>query len=266
MSIWARNILLAMQIGALSLLAACGQSEPVRNARLEQAADHSQRAQRAFERGDYLTAAKRYESALELDVALENVEGIAIDALNLARVNQMLGRTERAHAYLDGLLQDRALKYEDKYLAVAALRKSLLMLEQGDAKAAGVWLDKAVGWCGKGCTAEGAIDNARAALALREGDTSRAAHWAERAVASNKGSSPLEYANALRHLAEARLMAGEHGEALRLAAEVLALDKTQGLPEKIRLDLLLAARVHAGMGDTEEAARFRERASRIRTR
>jgi len=265
MSMW-RYMLLVMQIGWLSLLAACGQSEPVRNARLEQAADHSQRAQRAFERGDYLTAVKRYEAALELDVALENVDGIAIDALNLARVNQVLGRTERAHAYLDGLLQDRALKYEGKYLAVAALRKSLLMLEQGDTKAAGAWLDKAVAWCDKGCTAEGAIDNARAALALSEGDALRAAHWAERAVASNKGVSPLEHANALRLLAEAKLMAGEHADALRLAAEVLALDKSQGLPEKIRLDLLLAARVHAGMGDAGEAARFRERASRIQVR
>ncbi|MEW5904569.1 MAG: hypothetical protein AB1722_09545 [Pseudomonadota bacterium] len=266
MSMWWRYLLLTLQIGCVALLTACGQSEPMRNVRLEQAADHSHRAQRAFERGDYLTAMKRYEAAFELDVALENEEGIAIDALNLARVNQMLGRTEQAHAYLDGLLQDRAIRYADKYLAVAALRKSLLMLEQGDTKVVAAWLDKAVVWCGKDCAVEGAIDNVRAALALREGDAVRAAQWAERAMSETKDSSSLEYANALRYLAEARLMSGEHAVAARVADEVLALDKAMGAPEKIKLDLLLNARVHAGMGDTDEAARFNERASRIRTR
>ena len=67
-------------------------------------------------------------------------------------------------------------------------------------------------------------------------------------------------------MSEARLMQGEFATALDLAEEALAVDKTLGLPEKIRLDLLLSASAYEGQGDSERAARFRERAARIAAR
>jgi tetratricopeptide (TPR) repeat protein len=254
---------LSLVLCCVSFLTACGQTAPVRNARLELAAEHSQSAQRAFDRGDYLVALRQFEMALQVDVAVENISGIAIDTLNLARVNQLLGRQEVAHAYLDKLLQDDALEYERHYLAVAATQKSLLMLQQGDASGARLWLEKAATWCVAACSLASVIDNARAAIALREKDSEQALHWADRAASASRGGSPLEYANALRHMGEARLMRGEFPTALRLADEALAVDKTLGLPDKIRQDLLLYAAAYEGQGDAEQAKRFRERASRI---
>ena len=247
-------------------LTACGQSAPARNARLELAADHSLSAQRAFNRGDYHVALRQYEMALQVDVAVENVPGIAIDILNLARVNQMLERYDEANAYLDKLLQDSALEYGTAYLAAAATQKSLLMLRQGDVAGARLWLEKASAWCIAECTLTGVIDNARAAIALREKDADQALHWADRAASSSRNDSPLEYANALRHMSEARLMRREFQAALRLADEALAVDKTLGLSAKIRQDLLLSASAYEGQGDAEQAERFRERASRILVR
>lgn len=250
-------------LSCVLFLTACGQTAPARNARLELAADHSQSALRAYNRGDYHVALRQYEMALQVDVAVENISGIAIDTLNLARVNQMLGRLDVADAYLDKLLQDNALEYETSYLAAAATQKSLLILQRGDVAGARLWLEKASDWCVAECTLTNVIDNARAAIALREKDADQALYWADRAASSSRNVSPLEYANALRYMSEARLMRREFSMALRLADEALAVDKTLGLPAKIKLDLLLSASAYEGQGDAEQAKRFRERASRI---
>jgi tetratricopeptide (TPR) repeat protein len=252
-----------MLFSCVLLLTACGQTAPARNARLELAADHSQSAQRAYDRGDYHAALRQYEMALQVDVAVENIAGIATDMLNLSRVNLMLGRRDAANFYLDKLLQDSALEYGKTYMAAAAAQKSLLLLQQGDASGARLWLEKASAWCVAECTLVAAIDNARAAIALREKDVEKALHWADRAASASRGDSALEFANALRHASEARLMQGEFSVALRLATEALTVDKSLGLPEKIRLDLLLSAAAYEGLGDAEQAMRFRERASRI---
>ncbi|MFH2135393.1 MAG: hypothetical protein ABII81_09500 [Pseudomonadota bacterium] len=250
-------------LSSVLLLTACGQTAPVRNARLELAAEHSQSAQRAYNRGDYHVALRQYEMALQEDVAVENISGIAIDMLNLARVNKMLGRHDVADAYLDKLLLDNALEYETSYLAAAATQKSLLILQRGDVAGARLWLEKASAWCVAECSLTSVIDNARAAIALREKDVDQALHWADHAASSSRNASPLEYANALRYMSEARLMRREFSMALRLADEALAVDKTLGLPAKIKLDLLLSASAYEGLGDAEQAKRFRERASRI---
>lgn len=247
-------------------LTACGQTEPLRNARLELAAEYSQGAQRAYDRGDYRGALKKYEMALQVDVAVENISGIATDILNLVRVNQMLDRPDVANAYLDTLLQDEVLQYGASYLAAAATQKSLLILQRGDLNGARFWLDKASAWCVEGCRLAIVIDNIRAAIALREKDSGQALHWAERAATASRTDWPLEYANALRYMSEARLMQGDFSAALQRAEEALGVDKSLGLPAKIRQDLLLLAAAYAGQGDAEQARRFRERAARITAR
>ncbi|MDD2700564.1 MAG: hypothetical protein PHH36_04930 [Sideroxydans sp.] len=201
--------------------------------------------------------------AMRVDVAVENIQGIAIDMLNLASVNQKLGRLQEAHAYLDALLQDEAVQYGSAYLAAAATQKALLLLQQGESSDVRSWLDKAEGWCVSECRLKRAIDNARAALALHEKDYDGALHWAERAASASRGDDPLEHANAMRYMSEARLARSEFDLALRLASDTLALDKTLGLPEKIKQDLLLSARAYEGQGNAVQAKHFRERASRI---
>lgn len=126
-----------------------------------------------------------------------------------------------------------------------------------------VWVDKSAGYCGPNCTLVGVIDNARASIALRASDADRALQWSGHAASENKGSSQLEYANSLRLMASARLMNNEHDAALRLSEEALAIDKSLGLPEKIRQDLLLSAEAHEKLGHAEQAAQCRDRAARI---
>ena len=247
----------------LLLLSACGHVEETRSPRLEQATDFNKRAQRAFNRGEYQAAASLYENALQLDVAVENVNGIAINTLNLARVNLVMGKTDLAERYLDRLLEDKSLHYAPVHLASAAVQKSLIRSQQDDAAGAANWAEKAAEYCASKCAINGVIDNARANVALRANDADKAVHWSEHAAAENKNSSPLEYSNSLRLLASAKLMKNEDEAAFQLLNEALDVDKALGLPEKIRQDLLLLARGYEKSGFTEQAKQCRDRAARI---
>jgi tetratricopeptide (TPR) repeat protein len=248
---------------SLILLSACSHVEEMRSARQEQATEFNQRAQRAFQRGEYQAAAELYGNALQLDVAIENVNGIAINMLNLARVNQALGKPALAERYLDSLLEDKALHYAPAQLAAAAVQKSLLRLQDNDVASATIWVGKAAEYCVPDCTLSGVIDNARAGIALRANDADKALQWSERAASENKNASPLEYANSLRLTASARLVKNEPDTALHLSEESLLIDKSLGLPEKIRQDLLLSAQAHEKLGHAEQAAQYRDRAERI---
>jgi tetratricopeptide (TPR) repeat protein len=245
------------------LLSACSHVEEIRSARQEQATEFNQRAQHAFLRGEYLAAADLYGNALQLDVSIENVNGIAINMLNLARVNQVLGKNALAQRYLDSMLEDKALHYAPAQLAAAAVQKSLLLLQENDMAGATTWVDNSAEYCVSDCPLAGVIDNARASIALRSNDADKALHWSDRAASANKNTSPLEYANSLRLTASAKSMKNEHDAALHLAEEALVIDKSLGLPEKIRQDLLLSAQAHEKLGHAEQAAQYRDRAARI---
>ncbi len=251
-----------MLLSSVVLLAACGHVQEPRSVRLVQAAEFNQRAQHAFRQGQYQRAVTLYGQALQLDIAIEYVDGIAINTLNLAKVNQVSGKTAQAEQLLDQLLNDQALHYAPMHLAEAAVQKALLRLQEKDAVAAAIWAGKAADWCGPDCKLSGVIANVRAGIALRMNDGEQALFWSDRALAANR-DVPLEQANALRLQASARLMMNAPGDALRLAQAALNIDKSLGLPEKIHQDLLLLAQAHERLGQDEQAGQFRQRAARI---
>lgn len=246
------------------LLAACGQqTHVVRSPRQEQAIDLNQRAQRAYLRGEYQTAAGLYGNALQLDVAIENIEGVAINLLNLAKVNVALGKAAEAQQYLDQLLQDKALQYPTSYLANAALQYGFLRLSVGDVSSANAWADRATEYCVADCKLTGVIANLRANIAIQSGDAERAIDLAGRAISANKNDSQIEYANALRLQGQAFMLKQEFESALPPLAEALLIDKSLGLPDKISLDLTLMAKANEKLGKVELAGQFRQRAARV---
>lgn len=254
-----RGMALALLLG---LLSACGSTPEKPSARQAKAVEYNQRAQSAFQRGEYVTAIQFYEWALKLDSSIENVEGIAVNLVNLAKVHRVLGQAEESQRYLDRLLNEKTLSYGKPHLAAAAVQKALWALQARDAKAAAGWVEKAAEYCAD-CTLSGVVDGLRANIALMEGDAEKAVYWSDRAASANKKLSPLEYANALRLSAQARMLRREYEAAIPLLQEALALDKSQGLPEKIRIDLMLLADCHEKKGAVELAGQYRERAARV---
>lgn len=246
------------------LLSACGQQAPmVRSQRQEQAIELNQRAQRAFMRGEYQTADGLYGDALKFDIAIENADGIAINLLNLARVNLVLERPKIAQMYLDRILKDKALQYSAAHLAAASVQYSLLRLWAGDVTSAMSWADKASEYCVSDCKLSGVIANLRANIAIQSNDAEQALYWSGHAVSSNKNGSKIEYANALRLHGQAKMMKQEFEASLSILDEALSIDKALGLPEKIRQDLILLAQANDKLGRHESAAQYRERAARV---
>jgi tetratricopeptide (TPR) repeat protein len=246
------------------LLSACGQNTlVVRSQRQEQAIELNQRAQRAFTRGEYQTAEGLYGDALRLDVAIENADGIAINLLNLAKVSLALERPKIAEYYLDRILKDKALQFPVAHLASASLQYSLLRLRAGDVASAISWVDKASEYCVSDCKLSGVIANLRANIAIQSNDVEQALYWSGHAVSSNKSESKIEYANALRLHGQAKMLKQEFEASISIFDEALNIDKSLGLPDKIRLDLMFLAQASDKLGRTELAAQYRERAARV---
>ncbi len=240
---------------AAAVLVACAaapQPEPTRTQ--QQAIALNQSARAAFERGDLTRARQLYEQALATDTSIENADGIALNALSLAQVHQMLGEPDAAQRYLDRLLEDSDLQIPRERKAEAAARKALLALGAGDAVAAERWADTGLALCAGSCSAQAALLNLRARTALARADTSAAIEWAARAQsAAPDESGRTERANALRITGEARLALGEQRAAVQALEQALALDKALGLPQRIYSDLMLLGRAHAALGERAAA-------------
>ncbi|HEY6281106.1 MAG TPA: tetratricopeptide repeat protein [Burkholderiales bacterium] len=237
------------------LLVACAAAplpEPARTQR--QAIALNQSARVAFERGDLVRARQLYEQALAADTSIENADGIAMNALSLAHVNQLLGEPDVAQRYLDRLLEDTAPPIPRGRKAEAAARKAQLSLDAGDAAAADRWADTGLTLCAGACSEQAALLNLRARAALARADNSAAIEWATRALsAATDERGRTERANALRVIGEARLVLGEQRAATQPLEQALALDQALGLPQRIYSDLMLLGRAHAELGEREAA-------------
>ncbi len=241
-------------------LAACASAPPERSRVQQEALDANRNAARAFEHGRLEEARALYTRALKLDLSVENADGMAVNLLSLARIEQASGKPQAAHEYLDRVLSGMPLPTPDRQ-AEAAARKAQLYLDSRDPASAAGWGARAEQLCANACTALPAILNLRAREALQSGDPARALDWAQRAVAAAQGSGArAEHANGLRLSAESRLARGEPEPALRALGEALALDQSLGLPRRIYRDLILLGRASELGGRREEARSYYERA------
>lgn len=249
--------------GALAFLAACGTVAPVPVAPLRmQAIDANKQAAALFERADYAAALAKYRQALTLERAIENENGIAINAINLSIVYQRLGEREDAHAALREILESRLLQFPAQRIAEAAFRSAVLLLEAEDVAAASAALARARAACAEpGCGLAGHLLNVQAQIALLGKDYAGARALADQALAINRQrAETAELANSLRLLGAALLELEQTEAAQRAMTESLALDKNLSEPSKILRDLRLLGRIAAARGAKEEAKTYYERA------
>ena len=257
---------IAASSAAALLACACASVEPPQNRSEQQGAALNQRAARAFEQGDYRRAAALYEQALRLNWGVENPEGIAANALSLARAHQAGGDPLAAHRVLDGLLDQGPLAIPQASRSEAQARKAQLYLDANDAARALEWSDRALASC-IDCAALPAIQSLRGRVALAAGDHGAALDWAGKALAAT-GSGPGpgragERANALRLTGEARLARGEPQLAVAPLEQALEIDRGLGLPSRIRLDLMALGRAHLQLGNRAAAREYFVRARRV---
>jgi len=160
----------------------------------------NQKATEAYQQGDYGRAREGYTGAMKIHANGKNADGMALNALSLARVEQAAGDSAAAHRALDLVLASPAAP---ALRAEAAGRKALLHLSASELVPAAEWQARAQALCGT-CRAQAAIMNIGARIALADGQHATAAQLAERVLrlpASDETRS--EKANAQRILAEA---------------------------------------------------------------
>src|SRR5450759_4945946 len=164
-------------VAGLVLLAACAQQpgKPLA-ARQAEAIEANRRAELRFRSGDFDGAVQQYQVALRIAQSVEDVDGIAANAINLSIAYQRLGKHAEARASLAPVLDHPRLSFPSARLAQAALRRAVLDFDERRHADAAEWLEKAATWCGQqGCTLSAAINNVRGLLALEQGRTDAAA-------------------------------------------------------------------------------------------
>ncbi len=250
-------------VAGVLLLAACAQQpgKPLA-ARKAEAIEANRRAELRFRSGDFDGAVQQYQLALRVAQSVEDVEGIAANAINLSIAYQRLGKHVEARASLGPVLDNSKLSFPSARLAQAALRRAILDFDQRRNTDAAEWLEKAATWCGQqGCAVWSAINNVRGLLALDQGHTDAAASNARAALeASRESGDGVEAANAMRLLGNVAIRTGNAAAALARLNEALALDRELALPRKIFLDLVGLGRASALLGERAAARTYYERA------
>lgn len=247
------------------MLAACGQNPPRPSEMQQTAVQWNQRAQAAYARGDYAQALTHYQQALAVNRAIEDVDGIARELINLSTVYRKLGQRDPARTSLDAVLTPGGIPFTPAQRAEATYRLALHASEDSDATAAQVLSDQALALCAA-CPAEGAIRNFQAGLRLAAGDAATARELARRALEINRRQGDrIEEANSLRLLADAALRLQDSAGATDGYRQALAIDKVDGAPHKIAADLIGLGQAELARGKRAEAADYFARARSVVT-
>jgi tetratricopeptide (TPR) repeat protein len=247
---------------AFALLAGCG-SQPAKPkpAQASAAIEANRRAEAQLRAGDLDGAARSYREALRASQSLEDADGIAANAVNLSIVYQRLGKPAEARASLAPVLEHPRLKFPPERLAQAALRRSLIDLDERRYAGAGEWAGRAESQCNGACSLSAAIQNVKSQLALEAGQTDDAAASAGRALAASRASGDRsEEANALRLLGISAVRSGDTAAAHAHLVSALEIDRELAAPRKIWLDLVWLGRISAMRGERDSARGYYERA------
>jgi tetratricopeptide (TPR) repeat protein len=246
---------------ACALLAACG-SPPAkpRPAPASAAIDANRRAEAQLRAGDLEGAARGYREALRASQSLEDADGIAANAVNLSIVYQRLGKLRDARSSLAPVLEQPNLSFTPERLAQAALRRSLIDLDERRYASAGEWAERADSHC-KSCALAAAIHNVKGQLALESGQPDAASASARRALEASRASGDrAEAANALRLLGISAVRSGDPVAAHAHIADALEIDRELAIPRKIYLDLVWLGRISALRSERDSARAYYERA------
>ena len=249
---------------ALALCAGCAAAPksdpPPAQARLAQA---EARAAALVRSGDMAGAAKSYGDAVRIATSLDDLDGIAANAINLSVVDQWLGRTAEARTAL-ALVVDADRPFPEHRRLQAELRGAILDLAIGQPGPAASLASRAEKRCAGTCEYMATLLNVQAQIALAKGDPADAARRAQRALELAHGRSDnAEAANSLRNLGRAARLRGDAAAARPFLEQALEIDRALADPRKILADLTELSRAASDAGDSQAARDYAARAAAV---
>lgn len=240
---------------AVLILAACGSTpKPIDPPRLRAALEVESDGARRYARGDYATAARRFEEAARLHAAIDDTTGSTRNRLHLARTELALGRAEAALGVL--AVAERSGEAAPSLDALLLKAQAQLGLARDeDARAS---LALATAQCGTACAQSASLNLLQARAALAGKRLPEALAHADTALKLLHGKDePAETGNAWRLIAAARLAGGDAGGALAAAQAALDIDRHLAVPEKIARDWMLIAAARAKVSPDETVVAYR---------
>ena len=247
------------------LAVGCAATPPSRSGPALRAIEVSDNAAVAFADGDNYRAVRDYQRALELSRAADDRDGIASILANLAIVQRRLGDRAAAHESLAEILGSGSPAFTPLQRSRAVLLEAMLFVDEEDFPRAEASVTTGLSLChAPECPLKGKFLNLRARIALALDDPRGAIATATEALAANEAQGdPVEEANSLRLLADARIRMTDLDAARTLYESAYRLDDRRGNGVKVAADLRGIGRTFLGAGDVANALRYYRRALAI---
>lgn len=193
----------------------------------------------AYGRGNYSVALDNYLEALRLSRSIEDMDGIAVNLINLSSTYRKTGNYDSAHKYVDEIINADQGQFNEKYIAESIYIKATLFVAQDLRDSIQLLVDEGLLVCSKvSCDSEGKLYNLKAKDAFLNKNYASALIYAKKAMVFNEKQAELkETANSLRLMAKASTELEKYKDGLVFYSKALALDKKLGLSHKIEADL-----------------------------
>ncbi|MEW6740640.1 MAG: tetratricopeptide repeat protein [Nitrospirota bacterium] len=226
-------------------LIGCGAKHPTLSDAHLSAVKLNQRAESSFKNSDYENALRLYNEAIKINRSIENIDGIAINIINIAATYRKLGDKDNAHKQINEILNASPIAYNPIHLSEAAFLKAMLYFDEKNYDKTLEWTDKSLTFCQSSqCSDIGKVYNLKGRAYLEKGDVASAISYGNKGLESNKEDGhKTERANSLRLIANAKLMKGEYEDARKFYEDALSIDKKLEAGRKIAMDLM-------GIGNT----------------
>lgn len=250
----------------LIILSGCAHLPDTRSIRHKQAMEWANQGEKAYRSGNFEPSRRYYESALQLNITIENAHGIASNTLSLAQINLDRAEYDQADTRLQSILGDKNDLFAAGDKADAAARSAQSALLQKQPGRAAELAMQARSFCQKAnCAFGAAILNLQAQAAMALGKNDESADLAGQAGnLAEKAHQPAELANSRRLLGKLQLHQKSAITAIPLLDQALSLDKQLGFARKIADDLHLLADAKDMLGQPEDAESCRNRERAIR--
>jgi tetratricopeptide (TPR) repeat protein len=257
---------LALLLLSLVLLAACaGPPVQERPPLAQRVIDLGREGQQAFSKGDLKRAHGFFTLALRDAKRIEDSEGVAAMAINLARVARDSGASGEGLAGLAGVTEWHRSRISARLDQEIDLLSAVLLADLGRVDESLTRLDALRRKCSGDCALSVGADSLQARLILTKGDAASALALATATLdrAQVQGNR-VELANLLRTRGEACLALGDFLTAKQALEEALDIDKALALPAKIVLDLESLTHTALAAGDTAAYAHYLSRLNEVR--
>ncbi len=256
-------LFLAVSI-ALSLAALACSSAPKKAvdtvALKNEAADYAKLADDFFFKGQYLSALQFYGEALELNLSVDNVEGVIVARNALGRTHLALGRLDDAEREFGDALRDGRPFGKPALIAQSLSNLGELYYTRGRLEEAESYLIEAERLAPTNDAVWAVVAHNRGVVAVARGDLKGAAGYLVKAEQANERAKRWSVLGTNRYvLASVAYAQGSLEEALNWAGQALAADKTAENSLGIGADLEALGRLSRRAGEAEKAFEYYRR-------